>query len=173
MSAVEANVAIMNGLYNNWSIANPGKDTVGWVEPNGTVHLLDSKDPAKVHFTTRRYGYAPLRTHTFQISVRRLPESFRPASPGIPTKYLAEKTVLADIWVLTGPQQSIETAETFYFNMVQEVKRIIRTNAPNSFAPAFVSVIIQNISHDEAALRRNPPHLHAQMTILAVDFEVI
>jgi len=169
---VESNVAIMNGLYNNWSINNPGVDNAGWRDPSGTLHTLDTNDPSKIYFTTRAYRYAPVGAHTFQISVRRLPESFRPASPEIPVKYLAEKNVLVDIWVLTGPQQSVETAETSYSNIVSEIKRIIRTNAPSNFQSNFVSVIIQSINHDEGALRRNPPRIHATMIVLVTVFEV-
>src|SRR5881396_1673232 len=49
MSNVESNVAVMNGLFNNWSLINPSKDTVS-----------ATQNPARIHFTTRYYAYAPL-----------------------------------------------------------------------------------------------------------------
>jgi len=168
---VEANVAIMQGLYNNWSINNPGKDTVGWTDPSGNLHTLDTNDPSRVYFTTRAYRYAPVGKHTFQISVRRQPEQFQPASPSVPTQYLARKGILIDVWILTGPQQSIETAEASYFNIMQEIKRIIR--AQNSaFGNNILSVVINNISADEGALFRNPPRIHARIALTATLYEI-
>src|SRR5438128_1503822 len=126
MSEVEANVAIMNGLYNNWSISNPGQDTVGVPNVN---FKLNTMDPTKVHFTTRRYAYAPVRTHPFFISVRRTPQIFRPIQIGSITKYFDPYGCIIDIWVLMGPAQTIETAEVNYHAMIKEVKRIIRINS--------------------------------------------
>jgi hypothetical protein len=160
----------MQGLYNNWSIPNPGKDTTGWSDPSGTLHTLDTNDPSKVYFTTRAYRYAPVGNHTFQISVRRQPEHFQPASPGVPTQYLNRKGILIDVWVLTGPLQSIETAELSYFNMIQEIKRIIRTQTA-AFGTSILSVVIDEVSADEAALVRNPPRIHARMTATAIVYE--
>ncbi len=131
---------------------------------------LNTQDPTKVHFTTRYYAFAPVRVHPFQISVRRQPETFRPASPGIPTQYLAQKNAMVEIWVLTGPQQSLETAETAYFNMIQEIKRIIRTQVAN-FGNNILSVIIESVDPDEGALQRVPARIHVRMRVLATLFE--
>ncbi len=132
MSNVESNVAVMNGLFNNWSLINPSKDTVS-----------ATQNPARIHFTTRYYAYAPLRIHPFQISVRRQPEQFTPIQFGQVTKYLNDKGILIDAWVLTGPQQSFEQAETSWYAMMQEIKRIIRVNG-TQFGSATLSNKLQS-----------------------------
>ncbi len=172
MSTVESNVAIMNGLYNNWAINSPSRDTVGWSDPSGILHKLDTNDPAKVHFTTREYAFAPLRYHTFQVSVRRTPETFVPIQFGQVTKYLNNKGILVDIWVLTGPQQSIETAETSWYAMTTEVKRIIRVFS-TLFGSNIQAVILKQMAHDEAAMAENPPKMHARLVCAAKLFETV
>ncbi len=160
-SIVESNVAIMNGLYNNWSVTNPGKDII-----NAT------QNPTLVHFTTRYYAYAPLRIHPFQISVRRQPEQFTPVTFGQVTKYLNEKTILVDLWVLTGPQQSLENAEISWYAMMQEVKRIIRVNG-TQFGSGIQAVLLGRTIHDDVALNDASPKLHAVLSCKAKLYETV
>jgi len=160
-SIVESNVAIMNGLYNNWSVTNPAKDII-----NAT------QNPTLVHFTTRYYAYAPLRIHPFQISVRRQPEQFIPVQFGQVTKYLNEKTILVDLWVLTGPQQSLENAEISWYAMMQEVKRIIRVNG-TQFGSGIQAVLLGRTIHDDVALNDASPKLHAVLSCKAKLYETV
>src|SRR6266550_4535922 len=95
MSNLESNVAVMNGLFNNWSLINPSKDTVS-----------ATQNPARIHFTTRYYAYAPLRIHPFQISVRRQPEQFTPIQFGQVTKYLNDKGIDSPHRRLADPQRT-------------------------------------------------------------------
>src|SRR5205809_7754468 len=101
MSNVESNVAVMNGLFNNWSLINPSKDTVS-----------ATQNPARIHFTTRYYDYAPLRIHSFQISVRRQPAQFTPIQLVQVQNYLHDKRIQIDVWVLTWHQQSVDDVDT-------------------------------------------------------------
>src|SRR5438093_12011076 len=87
---------------------------------------MATPNPSKVFFTTRYYAYSPMRIHPFQISVRRQPEQFVPVQFGQGTKYLNDKGILIDTWVLTGPQPGFEQAETRWYAMTEETKRMIR-----------------------------------------------
>ncbi len=164
MSEVEANVAIMNGLYNNWSISNPGQDTIGVPNVN---FKLNTKDPTRVHFTTRRYAYAPLRTHSFQISVRRQNQPFQGLNMGRTTKYQINYGVLIELWVLTGPGQSIESAETALFNMKTEVNRILQAFS-TQLGSNIQSIVLGSFHPDEAALEEDPPKLHERAMVTAI-----
>jgi hypothetical protein len=161
MSSVESNVAVMNGLFNNWSITNPGKDTVS-----------QTQNPSLVHFTTRYYAYTPMRIHPFQISVRRQPEQFVPVQFGQVTKYLNDKGILVDTWVLTGPQQTLEQAETSWYAMMQEIKRIIRVYS-TQFGSGIQAVLLGRTIHDEAALNDPSPKLHAVTSCKAKLYETV
>ena len=161
MSNVESNVAVMNGLFNNWSLINPSKDTVS-----------ATQNPARIHFTTRYYAYAPLRIHPFQISVRRLPEQFTPIQFGQVTKYLNDKGILIDARVLTGPAQSFEQAETSWYAMMQEVKRIIRVNG-TQFGSGIQAVLLGRTIHDDVALNDASPKLHAVLSCKAKLYETV
>jgi hypothetical protein len=149
----------MNTLYTQWTISNPGKDTVGWTDPSGTLHTLDTKDPTKVYFTTRAYSYAPGGVRTFQISVRRQSQPYQGLNMGQTTKYQVNYGFTIELWVLTGPQQSVETAETSLFNMKTEVQRIIRAFS-TQMGSNIQSVILGRFQADEEALEENPPKLH-------------
>jgi len=151
----------MNGLFNNWSVTNPGKDAI-----TGT------QNPTKLHFTTRYYAYAPLRIHPFQISVRRQPEQFTPVQFGQVTKYLNDKGILIDTWVLTGPQQSLELAEVSWYNMMQEIKRIIRVNS-TQFGSGIQAVLLGRTIHDDVALNDASPKLHAVLSCKAKLYETV
>jgi hypothetical protein len=161
MSFVESNVAIAQGLFDNWSVTSPGKDTV-----------MQTQNPALVYFTTRYYAYTPARIHPFQISVRRQPETFTPVQFGQVTKYLNDKGVLIDTWVLTGPHQTIEQAEMSWYAMMQEIKRIIRVYS-TSFGSGIQAVLLGRTVHDEAAMNDPSPKLHAVTTVRAKVFETV
>lgn len=161
MSSVESNVAVMNGLFNNWGITTPGKDTVS-----------QTQNPTMVHFTTRYYAFTPMRIHPFQISVRRQPEQFIPIQFGQVTKYLNDKGILVDIWVLTGTQQTVEQAEASWFNIMQEVKRIIRVNG-TQFGSNIQAVLLGRTIHDEAALNEPSPKIHGVLSCKAKVYETV
>ena len=91
MSSVESNAAIMNGLYENWSITYPAQD------PSSQ----QTQNPSLVHFTTRYYAYAPMRIHPYQISVRCQPDQFIHVQFRKVTKYPNDKRILIETWVLT------------------------------------------------------------------------
>ena len=149
----------MNGLFNNWSVSSPGKDTV-----------LQTQNPALVHFTTRYYAFTPMRIHNFQISVRRQPEQFIPIQFGQVTKYLNDKGILVDVWVLTGTQQTVEQAEVTWYSMMQEVKRIIRVNG-TQFGSGIQAVLLGRTIHDEAAMDAASPKFHAVISCKAKLYE--
>jgi hypothetical protein len=161
LSFVESNVAVMNGLFNNWSVTSPGKDTVQLTQ-----------NPAKIFFTTRYYAYAPMRIHPFQISVRRQPEQFVPVQFGQVTKYLNDKGILIDTWVLTGPSQSFEAAETSWYAMMQEIKRIIRVNG-TQFGSGIQALLLGRTIHDDAALDSATPRLHSITACKAKLYETV
>jgi hypothetical protein len=166
---VESNVAIQQGLYNNWSITSPAKDSS--VDSNGNP-VMQTQDPSKIHFTTRYYAYTPMRIHPFQISVRRQPDNFIPVQFGQVTKYLAEKGILIDTWVLTGPNQSLEQAETSWYAMIQEVKRIVRVYS-TQFGSGIQSVLLGRTVPDEAALNEASPKLHGVTSCKARLYETV
>lgn len=151
----------MNGLFNNWSIASPNNDTVP-----------QTQNPGLIHFTTRYYAFTPQRIHPFQISVRRQPEQFIPIQFGQVTKYLNDKGILIDIWVLTGPNQSIEQAETSWYAMMQEIKRIIRISG-TQFGSGIQAVLLGRTIHDEAAMNDASPKLHAVLSCKAKVYETV
>jgi hypothetical protein len=156
-SLVAPHVAIMNKLWLQWVSDAPGNDTVG--NPD-QFHQLNTQDPTKVHFTTRRYAYAPNRLHTYQVSVRLgSTERFTAIQFGQISKYVADTPILLDVWVLTGPQQSIELAEPYRFNMVTEIKRVLRIYSVN-MGNGIQSVLLDTAVNDDSALEGNPPALH-------------
>jgi hypothetical protein len=161
MSNVETNVAIANGVFNNWNVSSPAKDA-----------NMATQDPLKVFFTTRYYAYTPQRIHPFQISVRRQPEQFTPVQFGQVTKYLNDKGILIDTWVLTGPNQSLESAETSWYAMMQEIKRIIRVNG-TQFGSGIQAVLLGRTVHDEVALNDASPKLHAITSCKAKLYETV
>ena len=159
---VEPNVAIVNQLYSQWGITAPAKDT----------STALTQDPTKVYFTNRYYGFAPLRLHPHHISVRKAPESFVPVQFGQITKYLLNHGINVDIWVLTSPIQSLEQAETDYYNMITEVKRILRVYS-TSMGSNIQSVLLERTVHDETGLEKQPFRLHAQLRCTAKLYETV
>src|SRR5712692_10256588 len=160
MSTVEPAVAVMNLLYNNWSITSPAQDT----------NTAATQDPAKVHLTNRWYAYTPLRIHPFQISVRPLTKPYRPIQLGTITKYENKENISLHIWVLPNPKLSIETAYTKLYSMLQEVRRIIRINGES--AGSNIQHILLGPWQDRSSLDKDPPQLHMEARVVCIIFEM-
>ena len=160
MSVVEPVVAVVNLLYNNWSITSPAQDS----------KTAATQDPSKVHFTNRWYAYTPLRLHPHQISVRPLTKPYRPIQIGNPTKYENKENITIHIWVLPSPQLSIEKAHTDLFAMLQEIRRIIRILGETTGSN--IQHILLGPWQDRSELDRDPPRLHVEARIIAEIFEM-
>ncbi len=160
MSTVEPAVAVMNLLYNNWSITSPTQDTT----------TAATQDPTKVHFTNRWYAYTPLRVHTFQISVRPLTKPYRPIQLGNPTKYENKENLSIHVWVLPNPQLTIEAAHTSLYNMLQELRRIVRILGET--AGSNIQHILLGPWQDRSTLDRDPPQLHVEARVICEIFEM-
>jgi len=113
-----------------------------------------------------------MRIHPSQISVRRQPEQFIPVQFGQVTKYLNDKGILIDSWVLTGPQQSLEQAEVSWYAMMEEIKRIIRVNG-TQFGSGIQAVLLGRTVHDDPALESATPRLHAVTSCKAKLYETV
>jgi hypothetical protein len=153
-------VAIQQLLYTNWSIASPAKDT----------GKADTQDPTKVHFTNRWFAYAPLRIHPHQISVRPLTKSYRPLQLGSLTKYSNFENIVIHVWVLPNPQLTIETAHTDLYNMLQEIRRIIRILGET--AGSNIQHTLLSAWSDRSELDRDPPRLHMEARVIPILFEM-
>ncbi len=163
MSTVEPIVAVVNLLYNNWSITSPAKDTT-------TSTSLATQDPTKVHFTNRWYAYSPLRLHTFQISVRPLNKPYRALQLGTITKYYNPENMAIHVWVLPNPQLTIEQAHTSLYNILQEIRRIIRIQGET--AGSGIQHILLGPWQDRSELDKDPPQLHVEARIIGEIFEM-
>src|SRR2546428_13259308 len=115
MSSVELAVAVKNLLYNQWR-TTPAKDTT----------KADTLDPTKVHFTNRRFAPAPVRPHTYHISVVANVKNYIPYKIGTVSNYRVNEMLTIHIWVLIGSKQSVETAYKDLYTLQTEVRRIIR-----------------------------------------------
>ncbi len=160
MSAVEPAVALLNLLYNQWTITSPGKDTA----------TAATSDPTKVHFTNRWFAPVPLRIHTYQLSVRPLTKPYRALQLGSITKYLNPENLAIHIWVLPNPQLTIENAHTSLKSILDEVRRIIRILGET--AGSNIQHILLGPWQDRSELDRDPPRLHMEARAVAIIFEM-
>ncbi|HZY93799.1 MAG TPA: hypothetical protein VFE98_02935 [Candidatus Bathyarchaeia archaeon] len=160
MSTVEPIVAVANLLYNNWTATSPNKD----------IATAATQDPTKVHFTNRWYAYAPLRLHPFQITVRPLNKPYRALQLGTITKYHNPENMAVHVWILPNPQLTIEQAHTSLYNMLQEIRRIIRIQGET--AGSGIQHILLGPWQDRSELDRDPPRLHVEARIIGQIFEM-
>ncbi len=160
MSAVEPAVALLNLLYNQWTITSPGKD----------IATAATSDPTKVHFTNRWFAPVPLRIHTYQLSVRPLTKPYRPLQLGSITKYSNYETLAIHVWVLPNPQLTIENAHTSLKSILDEVRRIVRILGET--AGSNIQHMLLGAWQDRSELDRDPPRLHMEARAVAIIFEM-
>ena len=155
----------MNLLYNNWSITNPGQDP-----RTGTDQGIATKDPSKIHFTNRWFAPIPQRIHPHQITVRPLTKPYKPITIGSLTKYQNFEQIAIHVWVLSNPQLSIETAHTDLFNMLTEIRRIIRILGET--AGSNIQHMLLSPWQDKSELEKEAPRLHMEARATAIIFEM-
>ena len=160
MSTVEPAVALLNLLYAQWSINNPGSDSA----------KAATTDPARVHFTNRWFAPIPQRVHPHQITVRPITKPYRALQLGSITKYSNFEALNIHVWVLPNPQLTIENAHTDLYNMLQEVRRVIRIQG--EAAGSNIQHILLGAWQDRSELDREPPRLHFEARATAVLFEM-
>jgi hypothetical protein len=160
MSTVEPAIAVMSLLYNNWSITSPGKD------PNA----LGTTDPSKVHFTNRWFAPTPQRVHPHQLTVRPVNKPYRALQLGSITKYSNFETLVIHIWVLPNPQLTIENAHSDLYNMLTEIRRIIRIQGET--AGSNIQHMLLGPWQDRSELDREPPRLHMEARVTGIIFEM-
>lgn len=160
MSNVEPAVALLNLLYNQWSISSPASDTT----------KAATADPSKVHFTNRWFAPVPQRVHPHQITVRPITKPYRPLQLGSITKYANFEALNIHVWVLPNPQLTIENAHTDLYNMLAEIRRIIRIQGEN--AGSKIQHTLLGAWQDRSELDREPPRLHFEARATAILFEM-
>ncbi len=165
MSSVEPAVAVMNLLYNNWSITSPAQDT-----GTGTDQGIATKDPSKVHFTNRWFAPVPQRIHPHQITVRPVSKPYKAITIGSLTKYQNFEQLAIHVWVLPGTQLSTEAAHTDLFSMLQEIRRIIRILGET--AGSGIQHILLSPWQDKSELDKEAPRLHMEARATAIIFEM-
>ncbi len=160
MSTVEPAVALLNLLYAQWGIASPGKDAT----------TAATQDPAKVHFTNRWFAPVPQRIHPHQITVRPITKPYRALQVGSITKYSNFEALNIHVWVLPNPQLTIEAAHTDLYNMLVEVRRIIRILGET--AGSGIQHMLLGAWQDRSELDREPPRLHMEARATGIIFEM-
>ncbi len=144
MSSVEPAVAVVNLLYNNWSISSPAQDTAA--------------------------GAVPQRLHPHQITVRPLTKPYKPIQIGSITKYSNFEQIAVHVWVLPSPQLTIETAYVDLYNMLTEIRRIIRIFGET--AGSGIQHLLLSTWQDKSELDRDAPRLHVEARATAIIFEM-
>ncbi len=164
MSSVEPAVAVLNLLYNNWT-ATPAQDT-----GTGADQGIATKDPRKVHFTNRWFAPVPNRIHPHQITVRPLSKPYKPITIGSLTKYSNFEQIAIHVWVLPNPQLTIEGAHADLYNMLQEIRRIIRILGET--AGSGIQHLLLSPWQDKSELDKDAPRLHVEGRATAITFEM-
>ncbi len=165
MSSVEPAVAVMNLLYKNWNITSPAQDT-----GTGIDQGIATKDPSKVHFTNRWFAPVPQRIHPHQITVRPVSKPYKAITIGSLTKYQNFEQMAIHVWVLPGTQLTVEAAHTDLFNMLQEIRRIIRILGET--AGSNIQHILLSSWQDKSELEKESPRLHMEARATAIIFEM-
>ncbi len=160
MSTVEPAVAVKTLLYSNWSITSPAQDVV---KP-------DTSDPAKVHFTNRWFAPVPQRLHPHQVTVRPFTKPYRALQLGSITKYSNFEALNVHVWVLPSPKLTLEDAHTDLYNMLVEIRRIIRILGET--AGSGIQHILLGAWQDRSRLDQDPPQLHMEARATAIIFEM-
>ncbi len=160
MSSVEPAVAVLNLLYNNWSITSPGKD----------AKTAATQDPSKVHFTNRWFAPVPLRFHPHQVTIRPINKPYRALQLGSITKYSNFENLALHLWVLPNPQLTIEAAHTDIYNMMVETRRIIRILGET--AGSGIQHTLLGPWQDRSELDRDVPRLHVEARAVPILFEM-
>ena len=163
MSSVEPAVAVMNLLYNNWNITSPAQDTT-------TSTSQATTDPKKVHFTNRWFAPTPQRLHPHQITVRPLSKPYKLLQIGSITKYSNFEQIAIHVWVLPNPQLSIEAAHVDLYNMLTEIRRIVRIFGET--AGSGIQHLLLSPWQDKSELDKEAPRLHMEARATAIIFEM-